>query len=211
MHNPPVSHRIAGRILSRFYRKIGSWLGLLAILMATLAPTISHTLAARDAAKRDAGRALRDGVDGLDGSMSMDVHAADGLDVVDATTTQLDDARSRSARSRRPASQTHATCPTGDACGYCSLLAHLPVMPGVETLFVVAVRAREQHRRDPLRKRSPRRAAHLRAAPRTSVHRPDSSPRCPMRPRASRLPPHVRSIVRSFGHARRRRHDHETG
>lgn len=32
--------------MGRFYRKIGSLLGLLAILMATLAPTISHTLAA---------------------------------------------------------------------------------------------------------------------------------------------------------------------
>jgi len=33
-------------MLSRFHRKIGSLLGLLAILMATLAPTISHTLTA---------------------------------------------------------------------------------------------------------------------------------------------------------------------
>ena len=37
----------------------------------------------------------------------------------------------------------HAAMSDGDACGYCSLLAHLPVMPGVETLFVAAVRTRQ--------------------------------------------------------------------
>jgi hypothetical protein len=37
-------------MLSRFHQKIGSFLGLLAILMATLAPTVSQALAAsRDA------------------------------------------------------------------------------------------------------------------------------------------------------------------
>ena len=29
----------------------------------------------------------------------------------------------------------------GDACGYCSLLAHMPAVPSVEALFVVTVRA----------------------------------------------------------------------
>ena len=34
----------------------------------------------------------------------------------------------------------HAQMSDGDACGYCSLLAHLPVLPSVEALFLVAVR-----------------------------------------------------------------------
>ena len=38
-------------------------------------------------------------------------------------------------------SAQHTQLSDGDACGYCSLLAHLPVIPGVEALFVVAVRA----------------------------------------------------------------------
>ncbi|HEY2019648.1 MAG TPA: DUF2946 domain-containing protein, partial [Paraburkholderia sp.] len=33
-------------MLNRWHQKIGSWLGLLAILMTALAPTISQTLAA---------------------------------------------------------------------------------------------------------------------------------------------------------------------
>lgn len=37
----------------------------------------------------------------------------------------------------------HAQISHGDACGYCSLLTHLPAMPSVETLFVVAVKARQ--------------------------------------------------------------------
>ncbi|WP_323119802.1 DUF2946 domain-containing protein [Burkholderia alba] len=36
-------------MLARFHPKIGCWLGLLAILMATLAPTVSETLAASHA------------------------------------------------------------------------------------------------------------------------------------------------------------------
>ncbi len=36
---------------------------------------------------------------------------------------------------------THAATSGGDACGYCSLLAHMPVVPSVEALFSVTVRA----------------------------------------------------------------------
>lgn len=32
----------------------------------------------------------------------------------------------------------------GDACGYCSLLAHMPAVPSAEALFSVTVRALQQ-------------------------------------------------------------------
>lgn len=35
----------------------------------------------------------------------------------------------------------HAAMSDGDACGYCSLLAHMPAVPSVEALFFVTVRA----------------------------------------------------------------------
>jgi hypothetical protein len=41
----PVRHSVTA-MRSLFHRRIGSVLGLLAILMATLAPTVSHTVAA---------------------------------------------------------------------------------------------------------------------------------------------------------------------
>ena len=109
--------------MSRFQRKIGSWLGLFAILMATLAPTISHVLAAR--ADRDALSEEHCSAASLDGASSMRGEAAQ-------TPAAPDD----------PAGK-HAQMSDGDACGYCSLLAHLPAMPSVEALFLVAVRACE--------------------------------------------------------------------
>ena len=59
----------------------------------------------------------------------------------------------------------HPAMSDGDACGYCSLLAHMPVMPGVEALFSVTVRATQHtvatrfesvHRVEPLTFAQPR-------------------------------------------------------
>ncbi|MFM0593463.1 DUF2946 domain-containing protein [Paraburkholderia dilworthii] len=127
-------------MLSRFYRKIGSWLGLLAILMATLAPTISHTLAARDAAAGGMpehcmmpSMASMDSMGPMDSMASM--HAMSSLrDDPSAASTPTD------STSKHP---QHPSMSDGDACGYCSLLAHMPAVPSVETLFTVAVRARQ--------------------------------------------------------------------
>ncbi|MFL9906471.1 DUF2946 domain-containing protein [Paraburkholderia sp. RL17-337-BIB-A] len=115
-------------MLSRFHRKIGSWLGLFAILMATLAPTISHSLAARD---------------GSDTGMESDycsmpeMASMPSMDSMPSMPPMPDQA------SDDPGSKPtqHSAMPGGDACGYCSLLAHMPVMPGVEALFSVTVRA----------------------------------------------------------------------
>lgn len=65
----------------------------------------------------------------------------------------------------------HPAMSDGDACGYCSLLAHMPVMPGVEALFSVAVRA-TQHtvatRFESVRRVEPLTFAQPRAPPFTS-------------------------------------------
>ncbi|PQV46818.1 Protein of unknown function (DUF2946) [Paraburkholderia sp. BL21I4N1] len=114
--------------MSRFYRKIGSWLGLLAILMATLAPTISHTLAARGAA---AGRMPEHCMMASMASMPMaSMHAMSSTQHASAPIDP----------SQHP---PHTSMSDGDACGYCSLLAHMPAVPSVGTLFTVAVRARQ--------------------------------------------------------------------
>jgi len=135
-------------MLIRLHRKVGSWLGLLAILMATLAPTISHTLAARDTAVAMSGAHCRASMDGMAGetasmpSMRMPMH--DG------------------------APGKHAWMSDGDACGYCSLLAHLPAMPGIEALFATVVRVHRPHtavRVDSVRRVEPLTFAQPRAPP----------------------------------------------
>ncbi|EDZ97299.1 conserved hypothetical protein [Burkholderia sp. H160] len=127
----------AGRMLNRWHRKIGSWLGLLAILMTTLAPTISQTLAAHyhaDAMMGEHGQmASMDDMASMPG-MQMQDDTPDATQAAANPPNESDDAGN-------PASK-HAQM-SGDACGYCSLLAHLPVMPGVGMLFVAAVRARQ--------------------------------------------------------------------
>ncbi|CAE6751475.1 DUF2946 domain-containing protein [Paraburkholderia aspalathi] len=118
-------------MLSRFHRKIGSWLGLFAILMATLAPTISHSLAARNGGEA--------GMGGEHCSMpsmaSMpDTGAMSSMPSMPSMHDQAsDDSGSKHAQ--------HAAMSDGDACGYCSLLAHMPAVPSVEALFFVTVRA----------------------------------------------------------------------
>jgi hypothetical protein len=152
--------------LSRFYRKIGSWLGLLAILMATLAPTISHTLAARDNDDTMSGEHCA--MDSMDSMASMPQ-----MDSMPGMSSMHDEASTEAAHapphtSPGEAASKHTQLSDGDACGYCSLLAHLPVMPGVETLFVVAVRA-GQHivatRFDSVRRVEPLTFAQPRAPP----------------------------------------------
>lgn len=122
--------------------------------MATLAPTISQTLAARD----------------NDDAMSGE-HCT--MDSMPAMSSMHDEASAEAASAPPNASPNdaptkHTQLTDGDACGYCSLLAHLPVVPGVETLFVVAVRA-GQHiiatRFDSVRRVEPLTFAQPRAPP----------------------------------------------
>jgi hypothetical protein len=88
-------------------QKIGSLLGLLAILMTTLAPAISQVLAADDRL----GQALA-------------TYCSADLDAGPV----LPDGRS-----------SHSPAFHWQACAYCGMFAHLPVLPGVATVFVASV------------------------------------------------------------------------
>ncbi|MBC8749462.1 hypothetical protein OKW43_004675 [Paraburkholderia sp. WC7.3g] len=143
-------------MLNRWHRKIGSWLGLLAILMTTLAPTVSQTLAAHYHAGAMMDEHCRTA--SMPG-MQMQDDAPEPTQVV-ATPDGPDDAGTGASH----AGEKHAQM-SGDACGYCSLLAHLPVMPSVGMLFVAAIRARQHaaatrfdsvHRVEPLSFAQPR-------------------------------------------------------
>ena len=132
--------------MSRFYRKIGSWLGLFAILMATLAPTISHTLAAHGEGGAMSGEhcdmSSMASMDSLDHMGSM--HRMDTMQSMDAMPDDAPPHASAASDTPDPTRNDpshHAAMSDGDACGYCSLLAHLPVVPSVEALFVATVRA----------------------------------------------------------------------
>jgi hypothetical protein len=89
-------------------QKIGSILGLLAILMTTLAPTISQAMAA---------------------SSRVDVMLS-AYCSAQSQTTSHDGGDS-------PAS--HTTMSHLQACGYCNLLAHAPVLPTAMTSFEASV------------------------------------------------------------------------
>ena len=79
------------------FRKIGSLLGLLAILLSVLAPTISQTLAAHERL----GDAL-----------------STFCTVASEPVTSSQD------------TPDHSLAHHWQACAYCSLLAHVPVLPG---------------------------------------------------------------------------------
>ncbi|MFM0433950.1 DUF2946 domain-containing protein [Paraburkholderia aspalathi] len=118
-------------MLSRFHRKIGSWLGLFAILMATLAPTISHSLAARNGGEA--------GMGGEHCSMPSMASMPDmgAMSSMPSMSSMHDQASDNSGSKHAQ----HTAMSDGDACGYCSLLAHMPAVPSVEALFFVTVRA----------------------------------------------------------------------
>ena len=86
--------------------KLGSLLGLLAILMSTFAPTISQALATHDRL----GQAL-------------------------ATYCSADTSTSASQQDNPPA---HGAALHWQACAYCGLLAHLPVLPGTTASFAAS-------------------------------------------------------------------------
>ncbi|CAG4922939.1 DUF2946 domain-containing protein [Paraburkholderia saeva] len=89
-------------------QKIGCILGLLAILMATLAPTISQAMAASSR---------------VDDMLSVYCSAQ--------SQTSPDDGGNKSA--------SHTTMSHLQACGYCNLLAHAPVLPTAMISFEASV------------------------------------------------------------------------
>ena len=158
-------------MLNRWHRKIGSWLGLLAILLTTLAPTISQTLAARDHTAAMTGEhcqmASMDGMASMPGMPMQDMPMQDDRpEPSQAAANTPDDPGNLPGTT----ADKHAQM-SGDACGYCSLLAHLPVMPSLGMLFVAAVRARQHTaatRFDSVRRAEPLTFAQPRAPPSAS-------------------------------------------
>ncbi|MGF6985124.1 hypothetical protein QFZ99_004601 [Paraburkholderia atlantica] len=152
-------------MLNRRHRKIGSWLGLLAILLTTLAPTISQTLAAHRHADAMMGEHCQmASVDDIASMPGMRIQG-DTPEPTQATANPPDNSDD-SADAGNPTDK-HAQM-SGDACGYCSLLAHLPLMPSVGMLFVAAVRARQHTaatRFDSVRRVEPLTFAQPRAPP----------------------------------------------
>ncbi|MFM0642487.1 DUF2946 domain-containing protein [Paraburkholderia metrosideri] len=121
-------------MLSRFHRKIGSWLGLFAILTATLAPAISHSLAARNGGETG----MEAGHCSMPSMASMSESDATSSMSSTSSMPSMQDQASDDTGSKHT---QHSATSDGDACGYCSLLAHMPVVPSVEALFSVTVRA----------------------------------------------------------------------
>jgi hypothetical protein len=109
---------------------------LFAILMATLAPTISHSLAARSGGETriEAGYcSTLSKASGPEMDTTSSMFSMLSMPFMPSMQDQASDDTS--------GKHTHAATSDGDACGYCSLLAHMPVMPSVEALFSVTVRA----------------------------------------------------------------------
>ncbi|MBN3757626.1 DUF2946 domain-containing protein [Paraburkholderia sp. Tr-20389] len=94
---------------SQFHRKIGSIIGLLAILMATLAPTVSQAIAAKRGAYDPA-----------------------------AALCSAQTASPADAQEDNP-TDTHTLASHWHACGYCSLLTHVPVLPASPSAFALTV------------------------------------------------------------------------
>jgi hypothetical protein len=120
---------------------MGSLLGLLAILMATLAPTISHMLAANLAS--DATLQTHCDMPSMQHGMTGDAMA--GMDNMAGMDGMDNAVAGRADKQADKSSSRHASMPDGDDCGYCSLLAHMPAVPTVQALFFVTIRS-IQHR-----------------------------------------------------------------
>ncbi|MGF6779384.1 DUF2946 domain-containing protein [Paraburkholderia sp. GAS334] len=126
-------------MLRRRLQKIGSILGLLAILMATLAPTISQALQTN-------GR--------VDALLSVYCSAQGASDPADNLTGDH--------------SSPHITLSHLQACGYCNLFAHAPALPSAETVFAGTVwvfQHRSVTRFESLRRVAPLTSAQPRAPP----------------------------------------------
>ncbi|MGF6807366.1 hypothetical protein OKW30_002492 [Paraburkholderia sp. Clong3] len=136
-HSPsPDQYRIVGLMLSCFCRKLGSYLGLLAILMATLAPTVSQALADRNEA-------------GLPSASLCSAHSTPGNPPGNEDTS-------------------HSLAAHWHACGYCNLIAHMPVLPSVQPEFAVtvwAIQHRVATRFESIRRVEPLASAQPRAPP----------------------------------------------
>jgi hypothetical protein len=117
-------------------QKFASFLGLLAILMSTLAPTVSQTLVVRDASGTPVAMqtdAMPRGVDPGMADMSSMPGMSGMMDMSAVASTTL--AASNGHTPGQTSDQKHTPPFHWQACGYCDLLAHFPGVPGVSAHF----------------------------------------------------------------------------
>ncbi|HKU00182.1 MAG TPA: DUF2946 domain-containing protein [Paraburkholderia sp.] len=108
--------------MRRFHLKLVSLLGTLAILMTTLAPAISHVLAARTAHPTQAAA-----------TQSPMMHGHCDMPSMRGTMLATQNAHGHTANA-------HVSPGDMQDCGYCNLFAHLPAAPGVPVPLLVATR-----------------------------------------------------------------------
>ena len=126
---------------------------MLALLMATLAPVVSHLLAAQ--AMQSAQGTEARAPCGMP-SMQRHGHIANGMNGMNGMSGMSGEA------------STHAAIGDMQDCGYCSFFAHLPVVPGVPiALFLVGelVQARVAARFESVSRVAPASLIHARAPP----------------------------------------------
>lgn len=127
--------------MRRFHLRLGSLLGTFALLVATLAPVVSHLLAAQ--AMQMATGSVERAPCGMP-SMARHVHGTAASHANNSMSGDMQD------------------------CGYCSFFAHLPVVSGVPVaLFVVGrlVQARIEAQFESVRLVAPASHIHARAPP----------------------------------------------
>ncbi len=160
---------------SRLFRKIGAYLGMFAILMATLAPTVSQAIVAQRS--RIPVSHLHCSMASMQHAASMDAMSMTGVHdaqpAIDMAALHamlmpmpMDDAMHDGASTH--GGHSHSMASHGDACGYCSFFAHLPVVPVFQTPFAITVHAIEHRvatRFDSVRRVEPLTFAQARAPP----------------------------------------------
>ena len=180
-----VRHVRKRRMRSQVFRQWGVVLGMFAILMATLAPTVSQALVAirGHAMNPHAHCAMPSAtMPGMANTASMSMSMV--MNAGQASSTPKDPMDSAGdmpmnmsmdmsagmlhSDMRSDMHGDHHAMSHGDACGYCSLLAHLPVVPIVSTPFAVtvwAIQHRVATRFDSVRRAEPLTFAQPRAPP----------------------------------------------
>jgi hypothetical protein len=162
---------------SRLFRKIGAYLGMFAILMATLAPTVSQAIVAQRS--RIPVSHPHCAMPSMQHAASMAMNAMPMAEVHDAQPA-IDMAALHALLMPMPMDHAmydgsgahgdhrHSMASHGDACGYCSFFAHLPVVPVFQTPFAITVHAIEHRvatRFDSVRRVEPLTFAQARAPP----------------------------------------------
>ncbi|WP_322061431.1 DUF2946 domain-containing protein [Paraburkholderia sp. J63] len=110
--------------MRRFHLKLVSLLGTLAILMTTLAPVISHLLAASTA----------------QATQALGAQAAAPMMSGHCDMPSMRGAMAATQATHGHSANAHGSPGDMQDCGYCNLFAHLPAAPGVPVPLLLATR-----------------------------------------------------------------------